>query len=56
MREHISGDSFICTMARLLFDVNTLQHPLDGFAVMTAGCGAAGVPAQPAGVERRKFR
>ncbi|MFW8177491.1 TraM recognition domain-containing protein, partial [Klebsiella pneumoniae] len=33
--EHISGDSFIQKEARPLFDVNTLQHLPDGFAVMT---------------------
>ncbi|WP_257607243.1 LysE family translocator, partial [Klebsiella pneumoniae] len=38
--EHISGDSFIQKEARPLFDVNTLQHLPDGFAVMT-GLGVA---------------
>jgi len=38
--EHISGDSYIQKEARYLFDVNTLQHLPDGFAVIT-GLGVA---------------
>ncbi len=48
-------DSFIQKEARPLFDVNTLQHLPDGFAVMT-GLGVAGWRSAAAAVERRKSR
>ncbi|MFS7702801.1 hypothetical protein ACJ8BL_10605 [Klebsiella pneumoniae] len=53
--EHISGDSFIQKEARPLFDVNTLQHLPDGFAVMT-GLGVARMAfSSPLRVERREI-
>ncbi|WP_455428427.1 type IV secretory system conjugative DNA transfer family protein [Dryocola sp. LX212] len=53
--EHISGDSFIQKEARPLFDVNTLQHLPDGFAVMT-GLGVARLAfSSPLRVERREI-
>jgi hypothetical protein len=53
--EHISGDSFIQKEARPLFDVNTLQHLPDGFAVMT-GLGVARIAfSSPLRVERREI-
>ncbi|SPX43484.1 mobB [Klebsiella pneumoniae] len=53
--EHISGDSFIQKEARPLFDVNTLQHLPDGFAVMT-GLGVARLSfSSPLRVDRREI-
>ncbi|HEM6674312.1 TPA: TraM recognition domain-containing protein [Citrobacter koseri] len=53
--EHISGDSFIQKEARPLFDVNTLQHLPDGFAVMT-GLGVARLAfSSPLRVDRREI-
>ncbi|WP_269707246.1 hypothetical protein [Klebsiella pneumoniae] len=53
--EHISGDSFIQKEARPLFDVNTLQHLPDGFAVMT-GLGVARLAfSSPLRVERQEI-
>ncbi|MFS7748170.1 hypothetical protein ACJ8BJ_28900 [Klebsiella pneumoniae] len=53
--EHIGGDSFIQKEARPLFDVNTLQHLPDGFAVMT-GLGVARMAfSSPLRVERREI-
>lgn len=50
-----SGDSFIQKEARPLFDVNTLQHLPDGFAVMT-GLGVARMAfSSPLRVERREI-
>nr|MBD3696599.1 Mobilization protein A [Klebsiella pneumoniae] len=49
------GDSFIQKEARPLFDVNTLQHLPDGFAVMT-GLGVARMAfSSPLRVERREI-
>lgn len=51
--EHISGDSYIQKEARYLFDVNTLQHLPDGFAVIT-GLGVAHLGfSSPLRVERQ---